>query len=330
VNGAKVVVTDVTAENGVIHAIDKVLLPPATAPTQDIVTIASGDDRFDVLVAAVTEANLVTTLQGDGPFTVFAPTDEAFAAYLNEAGLTQQELLDSDALADILTYHVLAGQLVADAAVATAQTNENLLATVNGDNVALSLSGETLNVNTSAVTSADVLATNGVIHVLDKVLLPPADSALSDETKTIAQIVDSLATGEEGSEFNTLKAAVGAADAAVSAALADVNGTLTVFAPTDAAFAALLNELEISAEDLLASPDLTNILLQHVLGAEVDALSAYAANGVDVDTLRADTAVTVAIDAGNLTIEGATVTEANVKAANGVIHVIDQVIFNVE
>ena len=160
--------------------------------------------------------------------------------------------------------------------------------------------------------------------------MPPADSALSDETKTIAQIVTGLATGQEGSEFNTLLAAVQAADAAVLTALSDVDAELTVFAPTDAAFAALLSELDLTAEELLASEELTNILLQHVLGAKVPALNAYAANGGEVGTLRSGTSLSVAIDAGDLTIEGATVTEANVKAINGVIHVIDQVIFNVE
>ena len=223
VNGSQVVVTDVTAENGVIHAIDKVLLPPEMSASLDIVATAQADDRFDTLVAAVVEAELVTTLQGDGPFTVFAPTDDAFAAYLTENDLTAEELLASEALGDILTYHVLAGKVIADAAVAKAGSSTDTAATVNGANLALSLSGDALKVNTSEVVVADVMTTNGVIHAIDKVLVPPMASDLSDTSVTVAGLVTALANDEEAAEFTTLLAAVQAADAAVLTTLNDLS-----------------------------------------------------------------------------------------------------------
>lgn len=330
VNGSQVVVTDVTAENGVIHAIDKVLLPPEMSASLDIVATAQADDRFETLVAAVVEAGLVTTLQGDGPFTVFAPTDDAFEAYLTDNGLTAEELLASEALSDILTYHVLAGKVIADAAVAKAGSSSNILGTVNSASLALSLSGEALNVNTSEVVVADVLTTNGVIHAIDKVLVPHTPSALSDTNVTVAGLVTALASAEEGAEFTTLLAAVQAADEAVLTTLNDTTQTLTVFAPTDAAFDALLVELELTAQELLGSPDLTNILLQHVLGSEVNSIAAYGANGSDVQTLNESSALSVSIEDGSLLIEGATVIIEDVEVSNGVIHVIDTVIAAVE
>lgn len=326
INGAKVVVTDVTAENGVIHAIDKVLLPPAASATLDIVATAQADDRFETLVSAVTQANLVTTLQGTGPFTVFAPTDDAFAAYLAANELTEEQLLASDALTDILTYHVVAGKVIADAAVAKAGSTTDTVNTVNGSPVALSLSGEALKVNTSEVVVADVMTTNGVIHAIDKVLVPPVANGLSNTNVTVAQLVTELANAEAGAEFTTLLAAVQAADAAVVTTLSDVDQNLTVFAPTDAAFATLLSNLGITAEELLASPALTNVLLQHVVGAEIDSVTAFAANGSEVATLNSTFGVNVTIENGDLYIEGAKVIMSDIQVTNGVIHVIDTVI----
>ena len=326
VNGSQVVVTDVTAENGVIHAIDKVLLPPEMSASLDIVATAQADDRFDTLVAAVVEAELVTTLQGDGPFTVFAPTDDAFAAYLTENDLTAEELLASEALGDILTYHVLAGKVIADAAVAKAGSSTDTAATVNGANLALSLTGDALKVNTSEVVVADVMMTNGVIHAIDKVLVPPMASDLSDTSVTVAGLVTALASAEEGAEFTTLLAAVQAADAAVLTTLNDATQSLTVFAPTDAAFATLLSDLGLTAEELLASEALTDVLLQHVVGAEIDSVTAFAANGSEVATLNTNYGVDVTIENGDLFIEGAKVVITDVEVSNGVIHVIDTVI----
>jgi uncharacterized surface protein with fasciclin (FAS1) repeats len=132
------------------------------------VAVAAGD--FTTLVAAVEAAGLVETLSGEGPFTVFAPTDEAFAAALEALGLTAEELLaDTDTLTAILTYHVVAGE-VPSSDVVTLDGED--VETVNGATVAISVDGENVMVNDANVVAVDVEASNGVIHVIDAVLVP--------------------------------------------------------------------------------------------------------------------------------------------------------------
>ena len=167
VNDANVVTADVAASNGIIHVIDKVLMPPADLV--DIPTVATGTGIHTALVAALTQANLVSTLQGTGPFTVFAPTDAAFTA----AGI-DLSTFDTDAenatLVDILTYHVVSGS------VASTALTDGLTATaLNGDNVTFTVNAAGVQVNDANVVTADVAASNGIIHVIDKVLMPPAD-----------------------------------------------------------------------------------------------------------------------------------------------------------
>ncbi len=141
-------------------------------PTMDIVETASSAGDFTTLVAAVEAAGLVETLQGEGPYTVFAPTDDAFAAALEDLGLTAEELLaDTETLTSILTYHVVEGEVPA-ADVVTLDGEE--VPTVNGATVEIGVDGETVTVNDATVTATDIFATNGVIHVIDSVLLPPA------------------------------------------------------------------------------------------------------------------------------------------------------------
>jgi uncharacterized surface protein with fasciclin (FAS1) repeats len=142
--------------------------PPA--PTLDIVGVAQSDPQFSILVEAVVAAGLVTTLQGPGPFTVFAPTNAAFAALLTELGITKQALLaDKALLTKVLTYHVVPGRV--------------LKASVPLDTPIASVQGETFVVNgalkitdrrgrVANITATDLAATNGVVHVIDKVILP--------------------------------------------------------------------------------------------------------------------------------------------------------------
>ena len=183
VNDATVTSADVMASNGVIHVIDKVLMPPADLG--DIPTVAQGTGIHTSLVAAVTQADLVATLQGDGPFTVFAPTDDAFAA----AGI-DLEALDTDegkaALTDILLYHVVAGEVPSSAV-----TDGLVAAAVNGDDLSFTV-GDSVMVNDATVVLADVPASNGVIHVIDKVLMPPADEpVLPDGCDYVVGVDDS-------------------------------------------------------------------------------------------------------------------------------------------
>lgn len=134
--------------------------------TEDIVEIALGNPDFSILVSALQKAELVETLQGDGPFTVFAPTNAAFEQLLKDLDITAEELLAQPDLAKVLTYHVVAGKVLA-----ADLTDGMTAATVNGEEVTFDLSGDPM-VNKAMITATDIEATNGVIHVIDSILVP--------------------------------------------------------------------------------------------------------------------------------------------------------------
>jgi uncharacterized surface protein with fasciclin (FAS1) repeats/predicted small secreted protein len=134
-----------------------------------IVDVAAGNPDFSILVAAVTEAGLAETLSGDGPFTVFAPTDEAFADALDALGITQEELLENPALSDILTYHVLPAEVMS-----SDLEPEQTVATVQGEEVTITVDDSGAMVEDATIVDTDIEASNGVIHVIDAVLLPPS------------------------------------------------------------------------------------------------------------------------------------------------------------
>lgn len=156
---SKVVVADVDVTNGVIHAIDKVLLPPT------VVDIAIANPSFSILVSAVVKAGLVETLSGDGPFTVFAPTNAAFEALFATLGISGIADLTANDLIPILQYHVVSGN------VKSTQLMAGNVPTLNGD-IAVSLSpSPAINANSNIVLT-DVQGTNGIVHVIDRVLIP--------------------------------------------------------------------------------------------------------------------------------------------------------------
>ena len=137
-----------------------------------IVDVAVANGSFTILVAAVQAADLVDTLSGDGPFTVFAPTDDAFADLLEALEITAEELLaDTELLTAVLTYHVIAGEVPASTVVTL---DGQTAATVNGAVVSISVDGDAVQVNDANVIAVDVAASNGIIHVIDSVLLPPS------------------------------------------------------------------------------------------------------------------------------------------------------------
>jgi len=142
---------------------------PEPVHLKDIVDTAVGAGKFTVLAEALTKADLITTMKGAGPFTVFAPTDDAFAAALTALGATKEELLNRSDLTAILTYHVIAGKVKS-----TDLTSGMSSATVNGAKVTITIDGATVKVNDAKVVTPDVMCTNGVIHIIDKVILPPA------------------------------------------------------------------------------------------------------------------------------------------------------------
>ncbi|MDZ4767855.1 MAG: fasciclin domain-containing protein [Chloroflexota bacterium] len=199
VNESTVVTADVLASNGVVHIIDAVLVPDMAmmaemmdgmmemeAPTQNIaeIVIASTEadaPEFATLLAAVLAADpaILATLTASGPYTVFAPTDAAFAAALEALGLTAEELLaDTELLTTVLAYHVVPGHFSAATIVAVTSMDAEgaLIATaLPGTFVTVTLDGESVLVNGTTVVATDVYATNGIVHVIDGVLLPPME-----------------------------------------------------------------------------------------------------------------------------------------------------------
>ncbi|HTZ05094.1 MAG TPA: fasciclin domain-containing protein [Gaiellaceae bacterium] len=168
IDNAKVTTPDVIASNGVIHVIDSVLIPPAApaAPTRNIVQTAVAAGQFKTLASLLTKAGLVGTLQGKGPFTVFAPTDAAFAK-VPKATLAALAK-DKAKLRAVLLYHVVKGSVTAAQAMSLSSAK-----TLNGKPVAIRVSGGKVYVGGAQVVKADVMASNGIIHVINKVLIPP-------------------------------------------------------------------------------------------------------------------------------------------------------------
>jgi transforming growth factor-beta-induced protein len=266
---------------------------------KSIVEIASEDGRFSTLVAALSAAELVDTLQGEGPFTVFAPTDEAFARL--PEGTVEALLNDIPTLSNILLYHVVPGKVMASSVVSL-----NSADTAAGEQVQIKVMDGKVMVNDAQVVITDIEASNGVIHVIDTVILPP---------ERMASIVD---IAVEDGRFTTLVAAL---DAAGLVETLQGEGPFTVFAPTDEAFARLP---EGTVEALLGDiPTLSNILLYHVVPGKVMASdvimldSATSANGQD---LR------IAKNGMGVMLNEANVIITDIEAANGVIHVIDAVV----
>merc|ERR1712086_761222 len=165
-NGSQVVVADVDASNGVVHAIDNVLLPSWV--TNNVVERATASPILTTLVDLIVAAGLVEALSGDGPFTVFAPTDDAFLEFLGDG----DEPLDIDLVTTILTYHVVPGIYTASDIV-----NGLSLTTAQGEALTFSAMGATKMVNGEGIVAADILANNGIVHVIDGVLLPNAATA---------------------------------------------------------------------------------------------------------------------------------------------------------
>ena len=318
--------------------------PPAEE--QSVLDLAIEAGQFSTLIAAIDAAGLSETLQGEGPFTVLAPTDAAFEAAFEALGITAEELLaDTETLTAILTYHVLPQE--ADSQL-VATLDGSSVATVNGQSVDVNVVDGQVMINEATVVSADLIADNGIVHVIDAVLLPPdiaetlgvamAEEGTEEETTTtteattttteameptIAEIVAESAAGDPA-EFTVLLAAL---DTAGLVDALNGDGPFTVFAPTDAAFAALLEELGVTAEELLADPDLANILLYHVVSGEFMAADVIEIAPADVPTLSEENTVAIAVVDGSVVINDvATVITPDVMASNGVIHVIDAVL----
>jgi transforming growth factor-beta-induced protein len=311
---ANVIATNLFAGNGVVHVIDRVILPQ----TKNVVQIAQGINDFSILVDAVVAAGLVDTLSGAGPFTVFAPTNAAFASLLDELGVSKDDLLaNKPLLTALLKYHVVAGRVLASDIKEGAEP-----ATVQGQSFTLSLKGGAnitdANGRKANIVATNVQASNGVIHVIDKVILPKAETAPAPKPN-IVELAKSLP------DFSILVEAVAAAGLADTLSGA---GPFTVFAPSNAAFAALLGELGVSKEALLGNKALLSaVLTYHVLPGKV--LAADIREGAQATTVQGQVFRLGLTGGPNITdAQGrkAHIVATDVAASNGVVHVIDKVI----
>lgn len=280
---------------------------PASNTIADVVV---NGNNFSTLEAAVVKADLVTTLSGPGPFTVFAPDDNAFAS----AGISSADLgaLTKEQAAEILLYHTIPAS-VTSAQVPAGPNAE--VTTANGKTVYVTKNADGVFINGAKVTQADVSASNGVVHVINDVLMPPAGNLVE--------------MAQADTNFSLLVAAVlrasqGATDVAQVLSGA---GPYTVFAPTNAAFRAA--GFNTAADIQAADPaTLAGILTYHVLSGRVfssdlaDGQQAATVNGGNV-TIGLSSGATIT---GNGNASAANIIRANIVATNGVIHVIDQVL----
>ncbi len=285
---------------------------PAPAPGT-IVDIAAGNPSFSTLVTAVKAAGLAETLSGNGPFTVFAPTNQAFAALPKGTLETLLKPENRDQLRKVLTYHVVSRNLMAK------DLRSGRVATVAGDSVTVEVKGRSVKINNANVVTADINAKNGVIHVIDKVLLPPdlmSTAPVATKPAQLGTIVD-IAAGN--SSFSTLVTAVKAAGLAETLS---GNGPFTVFAPTNEAFAALPKG---TLEKLLKPENrdmLRKVLTYHVVSGDLMAKDLRSGQVATV----AGNSVAVQVQNGRVRVNNANVVKADIDATNGVVHVIDRVL----
>lgn len=272
-----------------------------TVKAADIVETAVQAGQFETLAAALKAAGLIDALQGEGPFTVFAPTDDAFAKLPAE---TLQSLLqpgNKDKLVAILTYHVVSGEVPAEKVVKL-----NGATTLNGQRVDIKADNGKVMIDKAKVVKTDIQCDNGIIHVIDSVILPSFD--------------DIPTTAEKAGKFATLLAA---AQAAGLVEALQGEGPFTVFAPTDEAF----EKLPEGTVATLLKPEnrdkLAAILKYHVVAGRVyseDALKAKRA-----ETLQGQK-IEVAAVSGQAKVNEANLVVTDIDASNGVIHVIDAVL----
>ena len=272
-----------------------------------IAEIAAGDETFSTLVTALSAAGLVDTLAGEGEFTVFAPTNDAFDA-LGET--LDAVLADEELLTRVLLYHVVSGVVPAETALTL---DGQMVETLSGDMFSVSLQDGDLYIDNAKVIMTDIEASNGIIHVIDAVIVPSDDDMAEEALPSIAEI----AAGDE--TFSTLVTALSAAGLVDTLA---GEGEFTVFAPTNDAFDALGETLDavLADEELL-----TRVLLYHVVSGVVPAETALTLDGQMVETLSGDK-FSVSLQDGDLYIDNAKVIMTDIEASNGIIHVIDAVI----
>lgn len=280
-----------------------------------ITGIASKTADFSILVQALTKAELATTLQGTGPFTVFAPTNAAFTAFLATGGYASVNDVPKAALTQILLNHVVSGAVkstdltttyIKTLAKGSASTTNNLSMFVNTASGKVKLNG------VATVTTADIIASNGVIHVVDKVIGLPTIVTHATANPNFTSLVGAL-TGAGQPDFVTILAGT---------------GPFTVFAPTNDAFTALNTELAPGGIASVSAANLTKVLQYHVVSGNI--LAASLTEGQIVPTLQTPQTFTVQLTGGAKIKDSnnriSTVVATDVQCSNGVIHVLNKVL----
>ena len=292
---------------------------PEEPQSTTITALASESNDLSILVSALQAAGLDSTLDSEGSFTVFAPTNAAFENFLADNNFSGLSDIPVDVLTQVLLNHVIAGEVFS---TSLTTSYGNTLATQNGSGENLSIyidtsNGVTLN-GVSNVSVADVDASNGVIHIVDAVIGLPTIATFATTNSALSILVDALAYADTGNPTVPYIDTVSNPTA----------GPFTVFAPTNDAFVDLLGELEISALTDLTPAQIDTVLLYHIVGANVQ--SSQLQTGV-VSTLGGD--ITADATAFTLTDPNDRVSNiitalVDIQAANGVVHVIDKVILN--
>lgn len=285
---------------------------------QNIVELASDTESLSLLVDAVVRADLASTLSGDGPFTVLAPTNDAFETFLQNAGFSSLEEVPVDVLTQILLNHVIAGELQStDLSTGYAST----LAVYPGSDDVLNIyvnteDGVSFN-GVASVNSADIEASNGVVHIIDAVIGLPTVTTFAASNSLFDVLVQALTRSDLSQNY---------------ADVLNGDGPFTVFAPTNAAFVALLDELGLSSLEDVPADLLEQVLLYHVVsGANVRAADLMDNQQVtplqgDIFTINLGTTPSIT-DARDRT---ANIIVTDVQGVNGVVHVIDRVILPAE
>ncbi|WKK65195.1 fasciclin domain-containing protein [Lutimonas zeaxanthinifaciens] len=307
INSANVTAADIKAVNGVAHVVDAVLLPSYVA--YSVGTIAEPvlfENDFTVLSAALRKAELLETVATTADLTVFAPTNAGFVA----AGITSLDGLEKEDLTPVLTYHVLG------AVVKAADLPESgIAATLNGENIYLGYSANVLINGLTTITAVDIEKSNGVVHVIDRTLIPPAPN--------VVEIALALADNGDASEFTILTSLLAnEAYADITQAIIDAEN-ITIFAPTDAAFEDIADIIPTLSEDQIRT-----ILTYHAAGARV--FSYNLVDGQEVIMLNTQT-LKVNINNDGVFLEDKSAVDAeviivNVHGSNGVIHAVDKVL----
>lgn len=280
---------------------------------ETITGLAVKSPNLSILVQALTRANLATTLQGSGSFTVFAPTDAAFTAFLQANNFANINQVPQDVLTRILLNHVVSGNFRA-ANLQTGYIKTLATSATSGSNTMSmfvnTASGVRLN-GVASVTTPDVVATNGVIHIVDAVINLPTIVTHATANPNFTSLVGAL-TGQGQPNFVEILSGT---------------GPFTVFAPTNAAFTSLNTELAPGGIASVSAANLTRVLRYHVVSGNVLAASLMAGN---VATLETPQSFTVSLTGGakitDVRNRVANVTATDVQCSNGVIHVLDKVL----